>query len=206
MQKFMKSVAAAALVVVSGAAFADVALVSQQGVPLGDVFNAISQNGDENAPFLLGVAGAPLTTLDVTLNLNNSGSFYDFATFAVAAAGPGTVGGNPVTSTIGLTINSEYSSFAVSLYQGDLAASGNPNSSATLVATFASPTSGGSYTANLTSGNYFFYIAGTGFAYNTQPGYHVELSAAAVPEPETYALMLAGLGIVGFLASRRKSA
>ncbi len=203
MQKFMKSVAAAALVVASGAAFADVALVSQNGGAQINVFPA--QTGDENNPFQLGMASAALTTLDVTLNLANSGSFYDFATFAVAAAGPGTVGGNPVTSTIGLTINSEYSSFSVALYQGDLAPSGNPNSSANLVATFASPTSGGSYTANLLAGNYFFYISGTGFAYNTQPGYHVELSAA-VPEPETYALMFAGLGIVGFLASRRKSA
>jgi hypothetical protein len=29
---------------------------------------------------------------------------------------------------------------------------------------------------------------------------------AAVPEPETYAMMLAGLGIVGFMAKRRRSA
>jgi hypothetical protein len=204
MRTIMKSVAAAALVVASGVSFADTAFVVQQGVPLGDVFNAASQNGDENAPFLLGTAGSLITSMDVTLNLLNSGSFYDFATFAVASAGPGTVSGNPVTSTIGLTINSEYSSFAVSLYQGTLASSGNPQSSANLVATFASPTSGGSYTANLMAGDYFFYVTGTGFAYNTQPGYHVEISA--VPEPETYALMLAGLGIVGFLASRRNKA
>jgi autotransporter-associated beta strand protein len=32
----------------------------------------------------------------------------------------------------------------------------------------------------------------------------VGLTVAAVPEPETYALMLAGLGLMGFVASRRK--
>ena len=29
-------------------------------------------------------------------------------------------------------------------------------------------------------------------------------SIAAVPEPETYALMLAGIGMVGFMAKRRR--
>ena len=33
-----------------------------------------------------------------------------------------------------------------------------------------------------------------------------EISPAPVPEPETYALMLAGLGLVGFAARRRKAA
>jgi hypothetical protein len=30
-------------------------------------------------------------------------------------------------------------------------------------------------------------------------------SINAVPEPETYAMMLAGLGVMGFIARRRKS-
>jgi hypothetical protein len=34
----------------------------------------------------------------------------------------------------------------------------------------------------------------------------VESITAAIPEPETYALMLAGLGAVGFMSRRRKKA
>jgi hypothetical protein len=36
--------------------------------------------------------------------------------------------------------------------------------------------------------------------------YTIEMVTAPIPEPETYALMLAGLGLVGFMARRRKQA
>lgn len=35
--------------------------------------------------------------------------------------------------------------------------------------------------------------------------YSGELTVTAVPEPETYALMLAGLGVLGFVARRRRA-
>jgi hypothetical protein len=33
----------------------------------------------------------------------------------------------------------------------------------------------------------------------------VEYSAAPVPEPETYAMLLAGLGALGFIGKRRRA-
>jgi hypothetical protein len=54
------------------------------------------------------------------------------------------------------------------------------------------------------AGNYILTVAGA--TNGTQGGiYNGALTVSAVPEPETYAMMLAGLGALGFLARRRKS-
>ena len=61
--------------------------------------------------------------------------------------------------------------------------------------------------AGLGAGSYELAVHGTlmhGFKGNTYGG-NLVTELAPVPEPETYALMLAGLGAVGFVARRRRS-
>jgi len=57
-----------------------------------------------------------------------------------------------------------------------------------------------SFSFDLTPGFYTLNVVGFGATPSSFYGGLV----TAVPEPETYALMLAGLGMVGFLAGRRK--
>jgi hypothetical protein len=56
--------------------------------------------------------------------------------------------------------------------------------------------------AGLTSGDYTLVFAGFSTGKGTFGG---NVYATPVPEPETYAMMLAGLGALGFLARRRKN-
>jgi len=58
----------------------------------------------------------------------------------------------------------------------------------------------GSDSWTLAAGSYFYGVSGTGFA----GAYTLTSTVAAVPEPETYAMLAAGLGIIGFVASRRR--
>lgn len=56
----------------------------------------------------------------------------------------------------------------------------------------------------LASGDYFIGVSGTAIKSVLPSTYSIAVSAVPVPEPETYALFAAGLGIVGFVASRRR--
>ncbi len=57
---------------------------------------------------------------------------------------------------------------------------------------------------NLMAGDYYYQITGT--ATGSSGGfYSISSTVTPVPEPETYAMLLAGLGVVGSLYRRRKA-
>jgi hypothetical protein len=58
---------------------------------------------------------------------------------------------------------------------------------------------------NLAAGSYYVLVAGN-LVSDTSASFGGAVMLAPVPEPETYGMMLAGLGVLGFLARRRKAA
>ncbi|WP_229483678.1 FxDxF family PEP-CTERM protein [Massilia horti] len=56
---------------------------------------------------------------------------------------------------------------------------------------------------NLAAGDYYILVRGT-MVGNAGASFGGAVALAPVPEPETYGMMLGGLGILGFLARRRK--
>jgi hypothetical protein len=57
---------------------------------------------------------------------------------------------------------------------------------------------------NLVAGNYYLQVSGT-MVSDTGGSFGGAVMLAPVPEPETYGMMLGGLGVLGFLARRRKA-
>lgn len=58
---------------------------------------------------------------------------------------------------------------------------------------------------SVAAGSYALIFAGTELNAANKGYYAGVLSVSAVPEPETYAMMLAGLGAIGFMARRRRA-
>jgi hypothetical protein len=166
-----------------------VAVISQNGGPA--VIVSPGQTGDGIAPYLLGLLGAMPTTLDVSLDIPQSASFGDFAVFTVPSASTTSGIATPITQTISASVFNYFSEFSASLYSGVIDQYGTA-AGATLLNT-------------LSSGSYFIVVNGVANEFgNLQPKYNLTLNAVPVPEVETYALMLAGLGVLGFLAKRRE--
>lgn len=59
-------------------------------------------------------------------------------------------------------------------------------------------------TNNLMAGNYYLQVSGN-LVSDAGASFGGAVMLAPVPEPETYGMMLGGLGVLGFLARRRKA-
>lgn len=121
------------------------------------------------------------------------GSFSDFFQFTLPSSFD--VGSSAVNTQVNVFGNVFYdiTGLSMSLYQG---IAGDATADTLL-------SSGLEIDRSLGMGTYYFKVDGT--ATGKVGGFYTFGAVAAVPEPETYALMLAGLGLVGFAARRRKS-
>jgi hypothetical protein len=114
-----------------------------------------------------------------------------------------------ISSTTAFTLNSAF--FTGAWNNGltiHVTGSGATNYSADIVVNTTSPTNYVFNWTGLTSVN-FSSSGGTPAGYSGSGAHfamdNMTINVAAVPEPETYALLLAGLGIIGATARRRKS-
>ena len=131
----------------------------------------------DNLPIVIGNTVAP-------------GSFSDIYSFVLGS--PGTLSGGVHDVPVTPVLNISAPSFAVELRKGT-----------TLIGTDNSP--GDFSFASLTAGAYSLSVVGT--AVGSGGGLYAGgllAQTAPVPEPQSYALMLAGAAVVGFVATRRR--
>ncbi len=146
-------------------------------------------DGNANVNLLIGSFSALAALNDVVI---------DFSLFTMPSFG--FITGNVISPSLQISLSPSGASQAVGSGTpgGAYAMLGLINGSLTNFSASFSNVAGGTYAVRLVdtanpTGN---LVAATNFS----------ASVTAVPEPETYAMLLAGLGAVGFLSRRRKAA
>lgn len=137
--------------------------------------------------------GAVPSAPDIAYNLFDHpdvGVFTDTATFSIGA-GDLSSSANPLNVMLGGENVSNIDGLEYTIWSG-----------ATAMGTFAGNNT--TWTQSLAAGDYVVKI--TGNANGSSGGsYGLAMSLVPIPEPETYAMLLAGLGLIGFAARRRST-
>jgi hypothetical protein len=153
-------------------------------------------DGSVGNPYDFGSIGSTPTTLAVTLIGTTGDPFEEYANFTIPSFSSTTGSAATLFLSLGGHTTVDINNFLVEVWD-DV----HPNGSS-LIATF---TDDGLTHAlgNLAPGQYHLDISGVLGADLGQ--YAVSLQALPVPEPETYAMLLAGLGLIGFSLRRRSA-
>ena len=144
-----------------------------------------------------------------TFAMNNNGAtFADHFTFSVT--GTTSMNFDAIVSSISRTADTGLDFSALSLYRVGGGTGIGGTAGDTLVTSGTSLHSGEMdvwtlSSDNLAAGDYYVLVSGN-LVSDTSASFGGAVMLAPVPEPETYGMMLAGLGVLGFLARRRKQA
>jgi hypothetical protein len=144
-----------------------------------------------------------------TFAMNNNGAtFADHFTFSVT--GTTTSNFDAIISSISRSADTGLDISGLSLYRVGGGTGTGGTLGDTLVSSGTSLQSGSMdvwtlSSDNLAAGSYYVLVSGN-LVSDTSASFGGAVMLAPVPEPETYGMMLAGLGVLGFLARRRKAA
>ena len=145
---------------------------------------------DENAYSVTHGVGSFLDVFTFTLS---GAPIFDTVSSAVSLFLPGIGGGDPSSYEIN---NGTLSLFA------DTDANGAGGADVLLGSVNYGDSNGVLAVNSVAAGSYYWAVAGD--AVGTKGGvYLFSANTAPIPEPETYAMMLAGLGMLGFMGKRR---
>jgi len=185
---FKLKLLAAAVLMASGAAHAGSAYLN---------FSPTGGDGSQANPYDFGVVGTSVSALYVNIGRSANGLFEEYANFTIPTLSSTSGSANTYALSFSGVNVIDIQNLVVEVWDNV-----HPGGS-TLYTTFTGDNLTHAF-GNLAAGQYHLDISGQ-FGPNAFGGqYSVALQALPVPEPETYAMLLAGLGLVGFSVRRRK--